>query len=155
MIAPNPPPKLEKRNPLGFSPTRLCSVQQATGCALVAKGGKGHAPTRVTKPMNVWCFFFGIFGCLFFDRFSEIPMDFCVFSFFFVRFCCFCCFLFPGFLLFPFRCRDHCDSIFFSSISGFQQLSTENFPLPKAFCVFSLPVPPSNITSQQVDYPSF
>ena len=102
VIAPNPPPKLEKRNPLGWKPQRdFAPCSRPRAAPWLQRGG--GAPTRVTKPMNVWCFFFGIFGCLFFDRLSDIShgflrffMFFCFFvvPFFVSYFWAFCCFHF-------------------------------------------------------------
>ena len=109
-VDPDPPPKLEKRNPLGWNPQRdFAPCSRPPAAPWLQRGGRVYAPTRVTKPMNVWCFFFRdfwIFGFLdafFFDRFSEISHGFLrffhsfLFSFvpFFVSyFWAFCCFHF-------------------------------------------------------------
>lgn len=74
---PQPSTETRETKPTGLeTPTRLCSVQQATGCALV----KEKSTNQGHKTHECLVFFFGIFGCLFFlIGFPKFPMDFCLF----------------------------------------------------------------------------
>lgn len=98
---PQPSTETRETKPTGLeTPTRLCSVQQATGCALV----KEKSTNQGHKTHECLVFFFWDFWMpFFFDRFSEISHGFLpfyhsfLFSFvpFFVSyFWAFCCFHF-------------------------------------------------------------